>query len=542
MKARKEKVTLPGSERVALPSARIAGGFNPRQLIKVSVVLRPRYPSKKASAIKRIATQPPQERAYITREQLASRYGATPDDIALVEAFARENALDVVQESSAERTVILSGTVAQFSSAFGVNLMRYRHPSGTIFHVHSGPISLPAYLAPVVQAVLGLDNRPQARTHFRLATKRAGKGGVSFYPPQVAELYDFPKGLDGSGQSVGILEFGGGYSTKDLQAYFSGLGINPLPNVLSVSVDGGGNSPSGDPSGPDAEVALDIEIIGSIAPKADIYVYFAPNTDAGFIDAVTAAVHDTQHHPSVISISWGGPESSWAAQSVQALEQVFQDALLVGLTVTTASGDNGSSDGLTDGLAHVDFPASSEFVLGCGGTQITTSKAKDAITAEVVWNDQSTGGGASGGGVSDLFPLPTWQGQSKVPPSANPGGHVGRGVPDVSADADPNTGYMIQTDGKKLPIGGTSAVAPLWAALVALVNQSASRSRRKPVGFINPTVYINSPTSGDFHDVTVGNNGWYSAGAGWDACTGFGSPDGTKLLQQLIALSPGRSW
>jgi kumamolisin len=538
MKAKKEKVALPGSGRLALPSERMAGRFDPRQLIRVSVVLRPRSPPKKEAAIKRIARQAPQDRTYITREQLAARYGATPEDVALVEAFARENALDIVQEDRAKRTVVLSGTVSQFCSAFGVSLMRYRHPSGSMFHVHSGPISVPAYLAPVVQAVLGLDNRPQARTHFRLATKRAGRGGVSFYPPQIAELYGFPKGVDGSGQSVGILEFGGGYSAKDLQAYFSGLGIDPTPNVLSVSVDNAGNSPTGDPSGPDAEVALDIEIVGSIAPKADIYVYFAPNTDAGFIDAVTAAVHDTQHHPSVISISWGGPESSWAAQSVQALEQAFQDAMLVGVTVTAASGDNGSSDGLSDGLAHVDFPASSESVLGCGGTRITTSPAKDAITTEVVWNDMPSGG-ASGGGISDLFSLPAWQAQAKVPPSANPGGRIGRGVPDVSGDADPNTGYMIQTDGKKVPIGGTSAVAPLWAALVALVNQSAAGSGRKPVGFINQTAYA---TSGDFRDVTLGDNGSYSAGTGWDACTGLGSPEGTKLLEQLIALPPGRSW
>ncbi len=328
------------------------------------------------------------------------------------------------------------------------------------------------------------------------------------------------------------MELGGGFTTKDLQSYFSGLGI-PVPGVLAVSVDGGSNSPTGDPNGPDAEVMSDIEIVGSIAPKASIYVYFAPNTDAGFADAVSAAVHDSQHKPSVISISWGDAESNWTSQGMQALEQAFQDASLVGVTVLAASGDEGSSDGLTDGLAHVDFPASSPFALGCGGTKLTASSGDQAISSEVVWNDEP-GGGATGGGVSDVYPLPSWQGKAGVPPSANPGGHVGRGVPDVCGDADPNTGYLIRADGSNFPVGGTSADAPLWSALVALINQSAAGSSKKPVGYLNPVLYGAVPaSSGSFRDITSGNNGVYDAGKGWDPCTGLGSPDGAKLLQAL---------
>jgi kumamolisin len=380
--------------------------------------------------------------------------------------------------------------------------------------------------------VLGLDNRPQAKSHFRILRETAAAGSKSYTPPQVAELYDFPSGLDGSGQSIAIIELGGGFTTSDLQAYFLKLGI-PVPDVLSISVDGTGNSPTGDPNGPDTEVMLDIEVIGSIAPKAQIYVYFAPNTDAGFVDAVSTAVHDSVHRPSILSISWGDAESNWTQQGIQALDQVFQDAAVLGVTVAAASGDGGSSDGVADNLAHVDFPASSQYVLGCGGTEMLVESGATTIKSEVVWNDQPTGG-ASGGGVSNVFPLPSWQSGVHVPPSANPGGRVGRGVPDVSGDAAPSTGYVVRADGKQMPVGGTSAVAPLWSALLGLINQQESASGGKPVGFLNPMLYSMAlGSAGALRDIVSGNNGSYGAGPGWDACTGLGSPDGTKLLAQL---------
>jgi kumamolisin len=351
--------------------------------------------------------------------------------------------------------------------------------------------------------------------------------GVSYTPPQVAGLYDFPSGLDGSGQSVGIIELGGGYSPSDIQTYCSNLGIAP-PTITSVPVDGASNSPTGDPNGPDGEVLLDIEVVGTIAPKAQVFVYFAPNTDAGFVDAVNAAVHGPQEKPSVLSISWGSAESEWTSQGMQALDQAFQDASALGVTVCAASGDGGSSDGVSDGLAHVDFPASSEYVVGCGGTQLDASGG--VVTSQVTWDDLPSGG-ATGGGVSDVFPLPSWQTGAGVPPSANPGGRIGRGVPDVSGDADPQTGYDIEVDGESAVVGGTSAVAPLLTGLLALINQAMG----KPAGYINPLVYGKGASSA-FRDVVSGNNGAYDAGPGWDACTGWGSPDGARLLG---VLSPG---
>jgi kumamolisin len=294
--------------------------------------------------------------------------------------------------------------------------------------------------------------------------------------------------------------------------------------VTAVSVDGASNQPVGDPNSADGEVLLDIEVVGAIATQAKIAVYFAPNTDQGFLDAITTAVHDNLRKPSVVSISWGGAESTWTAQSFTAYDQAFQDAGLLGVTVCCASGDDGSTDNVTDGAAHVDFPASSPNVLACGGTRLESSGGK--ITSEVVWNE-GTGNGASGGGVSDQFPLPAYQAGAKVPVSVNPSHFQGRGVPDVAGDADPATGYQIHVDGQDAVFGGTSAVAPLWAALIALINQQLG----KPVGFLNTALYAKG-TSG-LTDITSGTNGAYQAGPGWDACTGWGSPSGQALLAAL---------
>ena len=261
-------------------------------------------------------------------------------------------------------------------------------------------------------------------------------------------------------------------------------------------------------------------------PKASIAVYFAPNTNQGFLDAVTSAVHDSVNKPSVISISWGSAESNWTAQAMTQFDQAFQAAAAMGVTVCCAAGDNGSSDGVADGKAHVDFPASSPFALGCGGTKLTASG--QTISAEVVWNANPTSS-ATGGGVSGFFPLPAYQNNAHVPPVSGSAGQTGRGVPDVGGDADPASGYQVRVDGQNLVFGGTSAVAPLWAGLIALMNQKLGR----PVGFLNPLLYGSLAGRGLFNDIVSGNNGSYSAGPGWDACTGWGSPIGSKLLLAL---------
>jgi kumamolisin len=507
-----ERIVVPGSER-DLPSRTIDRGVpSPDDRVELTVLVRRR------------ADVPPARPARpLSREEFARTYGADEDDLAAVARFAADHRLEVVSSDPARRTVALAGTVADVNAAFGTTLRSYEC-DGKRFRGRIGPLTVPRQLGSIVEGVFGLDDRPQARTQFQVRHPRAVQ--VSYTPPQIASLYGFPSGVDGRGQTIALIELGGGYAQADLDAYFASLGIT-TPSVTSVAVDGAANQPTGDPSGPDGEVLLDIEVAGAIAAGASIVVYFAPNSDRGFLDAVTTAVHDTMHAPTVVSISWGGPESTWTQQARSALDQAFADAAQLGVTVCVAAGDSGSSDGVGDGKAHVDFPASSPHALACGGTTLrtTTASGQAGIASETVWNE--SGDGATGGGISDAFALPTWQSAAGVPPSANDG-HVGRGVPDVAGDADPATGYQVRIDGTTTVIGGTSAVAPLWAALVALLNQH----RGTALGFVNPLLYAHPDA---FRDVTSGTNGAYAARSGWDACTGLGSPNGAKLLAALAS-------
>jgi kumamolisin len=481
--------------------------------ITVSVIVAPKTPF----TMKRGRTQ---ER--LSRAAYASRHGANPASVRLVRAFAKEFGLTAQPAAQPGRcTVHLTGSAAAMQKAFGVTLTTQTAAAGT-FRIREGAIHLPEELQGHILAVLGLDNRPQATPHFRIVKPHADN--ISYTPLQVAALYGFPSGATASGQTIGIIELGGGYRAADLTAYFQTLGL-PAPTVTAVSVDGGKNTP-GTTSGADPEVMLDIEVSASIATGAKVAVYFTPNTDQGFIDAVTTAVHDTTNKPSVISISWGGPESTWTAQATAALDAACQAAAAVGVTITVAAGDNGSTDGLTGN--NVDFPASSPHVLACGGTKLTGSGA--TISSEVVWNELASDEGATGGGVSTVFPLPTWQQNSNVPAPTTSGG--GRGVPDVAGDADPSSGYVIRVDGETTVVGGTSAVAPLWAGLITLANAQNSAS----AGFINPALYAASAKKA-FHDITQGNNGAFSAAPGWDACTGQGSPIGSAVIQVLATAS-----
>lgn len=527
-------VPISGSERHARRGSREAGAADPTERIRVSILLRPRKPITDLASAKYLGANL-HERNYLSREQLAAQYGADPDDVAKVEAFARDHNLTVVDASLPRRTVVLSGTIAELSAAFGVQLVNYEHPEGN-FRGRTGPVQVPQELTGIIQAVFGFDNRRMAKprlTCFRPIDQAARATGVSGYtPPQIASLYNFPSSANGTGECIGIFEFGGGYTSSDLNTYFQQIGVTP-PTIASVSVDGTSNQPTPGANSPDVEVDLDIEMSGGAAPGASIVVYFAPFTEQGWVDAITTAVNDTVHKPSVISISWGFAEGNdiWTSQAIQAVDEALQSAAAVGITVCVASGDDGSRDEITDGRAHVDFPASSEYVLACGGTTLQSSD--NTINSEVVWND-GTSGGASGGGVSDDIALPSWQASANVPPSVNPGAHVGRGVPDVAGNADPNTGYEVISDGQQGIVGGTSAVAPLWAGLIARINQQLG----KPVGFLNSILYSLPNPSQTLNDITSGNNSiggvkGYTAGPGWDACTGWGSPNGTALLTAL---------
>ncbi len=527
-----KRVAIQGSERKALASARRLGAADPLERILVTVFLRRsvRAPDV-AEFVQAQSGRVPSERQYLTHQEFLQTAGADPADVDLVKQFAQDCGLDVVETHPEQRRIVLGGTTQQMNAAFNVNLATFEHATGR-YRGREGEIQVPEKLATIIDGIFGLDNRPQAVPHFRILnqptdTVRARAVSQSYSPIDVARLYGFPTDVNGAGQCIAIIELGGGYHASELQTYFSELGI-AKPKVTSVSVDGAHNSPTGDTNGPDAEVDLDIEVAGAVAPGAHIVVYFGPNTDAGFLDAITTAIHDKKNNPGVISISWGAAENAWTKQAMRAMDSAFQDAATLGITVCCASGDDGSSDRVNDGRAHVDFPASSPHALACGGTRLEGSGTK--IAREVVWNEGANNG-ATGGGISDTFKKPSWQSTAAVPPSANPGKHVGRGVPDVSGDADPATGYQVLVDGENFVIGGTSAVAPLWAALIALVNQKLGAR----VGNINPLLYGLNAASGAFHDIRSGNNGAYEAREGWDACTGLGSPNARRLISALTA-------
>jgi kumamolisin len=512
----KARVVVADSKVPPLPANSLLRPATPEQEVTITVFLKRQLPLPTVFLMGE----------SMDRAQYSERHAASSAAMQAVERFAQTYGFTVDQSASSRirRTVMLHGTTLDVENAFGVKPMYCEYENGG-FYTYEGEITLPPDLAPHTIAVLGLDTRPIARPHFRVLDPALKAQAKSFTPPQVAQAYNFPTGVDGTGQTIGIIELGGGFQTSDISTYFNQLGL-PVPQVTAVMVDGGKNQP-GDPNGADAEVMLDIEVSGSVAPGSKIAVYFAPNTDQGFLDALTTAIHDTTNNPSVISISWGAPESSWTGQALTAFDSACQSAAALGVSIACSAGDGGSSDGVTDGANHVDFPSSGPHVLACGGTKLSLGP-KEKIISEVVWNDGASGG-ATGGGVSNVFPKPSWQKNAKVPPPKVKGG--GRGVPDVAGDASPMSGYQVLVDGKQEVVGGTSAVAPLWAGLIALINQKIG----KPVGFVNPKLYAPPATGGgpEFFDITKGNNGAFKAGKGWDACTGLGSPNGAGLIVPL---------
>jgi kumamolisin len=528
-------VPLPGSKRTLMPNSRPAGPIDPSEIDSITVRVRsagdPKALAKKAYDL---ASTPLAERKYLTHEQLEKQYGASQEDLDKIEHFAQEHGLMVVHRSAAERSVVLKGKLGDLLAAFHANVQMYHHAMGT-YRGRTGEITLPEELSKIVTGVFGFDTRPKHRApHRQKSAALSGPGGQNgVAATDFAKRYNFPSDQDGAGQTIAIIELGGGYRNSDLNMFFKEIGVK-TPKISSVSVDHAGNDPTTADSA-DGEVMLDLEVAGAVAPKATFVVYFAPNGgDKGFLDAIGAAVHDSQRKPSVISISWAGSEVSTDQQGIDAYHELFVAAGALGITVCVASGDHGTANQDAvhwDGKIHVSHPACDDLVLGCGGTQIDSGK-------DVVWNDGTPfdvnvlggGGWASGGGISETVAVPPYQANAKLPVSID-NGKPGRGVPDIAMSA---TNYFTRVDTSEGASGGTSAVAPLMAALVARLNQA----KKKHVGFLNPFLYSNA-AKGVVHDVTSGTNAikntvkGYQAGPGWNACTGLGTPDGTAILKNL---------
>lgn len=544
-------VPLEGSARGPIPGSSLAGPISESDNIKLTVYLWPKPLVRNLPAAEDMGEVPPQFRRYATASEIDALFGADPADLDRVAAYAVSKGLEVTEKDPSTRSIRLLGPVAAAVAAFPTQVAYYQHAT-TRYRGRSGPVYIPAEFEGVIENIFGFDNRllgAHQRQHGPVVSRSMVRPNA-YLPPQVAQLYDFPPQQDGSGQCIGILVFNGqlantgitapgGYNLTALQNYFQNVLKIRMPQITDVVVHGPGNSPDpSDQNDVSDEVMLDIQTAGSCAPGARLVMYFTEFTEQGWVDAIVKAVHDNQNNPSVLSISYGNPEDVgdrglWTNSAINAVNRAFQVAAYKGITVCCSAGDQGSTDldpNLSDGASHVDFPASSPYVLGCGGTRLESKNG--SITAETVWNNDPSS--ATGGGVSALFPLPKYQRYVSVPRSTNPGHRIGRGVPDVSGLADPETGVMIMNvDGtpEKYPVGGTSLTTPLWAALIARINQALG----VPVGFLNPILYKYC-ASGVLRDITVGDNGTYAAAAGYDAVTGLGSIEGSRLLAALQAL------
>jgi kumamolisin len=538
---------LQGSSRTTTESV---GAVDAHEQLTVTVYVQRDPQGTPAPAAHELGRLAPRARTYLRPEEAVAAFGAAQSDLEAVAAFAQAHGLRVVEESIAKRLVRVSGAAAQMNEAFGVTLGRYEHPRGGAYRSYEGEVQLPAELAGVVEGVLGLDNRRMVRTRPHVSKRTAeGEAGSSepptnaYTPPMLAKLFDFPTGA-GAGQCVAVLAFNGegtkgGYEASALEGYFTGTLKQAAPKLTDVVVQGPGNDPGDGSEQSDAtgEVLLDLCTVGGVVPGADVAVYFTEFTEEGWVNAIKAAVADTTNKPKVISCSYGNPEDepkgAWTEQAIKLVNGAFEQATTQGITICCASGDEGSADEPGTTIAHVDFPASSPWVLGCGGIRLEADPGAGTISSAVVWNDLAKNEGATGGGVSRLFGVPEWQAAADVPPNADGSGKTGRGVPDVASLADPETPmWVLSPNGQLGGVGGTSASAPMWSALITLLNQLTGT----PLGFCNPQLYAHLKDS--FTDITEGDNGSYKAGPGWDACTGWGRPNGTQLLQALGAPAP----
>jgi kumamolisin len=540
------RTELPEQTHVALPGEKQTGSIDPNAELQVTLLLRRRRELPELHGKDGDKPGLPRERKHLTSAELAAAHGATREDIAVVERFAKEHGLELCEVVHQQRGVMLYGKAAAMERAFGVGLVNVEHRRGK-YRATVGTASVPQELKGIVRAVLGLNTRPCAR---RRTVHHENTIAPFWSVREMADAYGFPAGIDATGQSIALVELGGGYDEADLQQFFSSMQM-AMPAIRWVSVEGVQNAPATAEqiklfldvvegkrkisevpedvlcaAQSTVEVTMDVELAAALAPGAEIVVYMAPNTEQGIYDAISMAIHEAKI-PSAISISWGEPETGVGAAYLSSVDEVLREAAALGVTVCASSGDDGAMNGSTDGTPTVNFPASSPHVLSCGGSSV--QEADGNALREAAWNCTLHGlHGATGGGVSRHFETPQWQQEHGVPLA--PTGSNGRGVPDVAGPADPHRGCAIIVGGESCSSAGTSAVAPLWAALVACMNGLLGAR----CGYITPTLYgLAKSGVNPFRDITQGDNGFYKAGQGWNACTGLGSPKVGVLIEGL---------
>ncbi len=561
----------------AVPAgAHVASALASSTPMHLTITLQPRDPAALEAFATEVSTPgSPLYRDYITPAEFAQRFGATPDAVQSVETSLEAHGLMPGQPSANGLSIPVSATAGAVAQAFSVSFAHVTLQNGSNAIVNQQAPALDTSVAPDVQSVLGLNTLSQAkpllvrphaadapapaRAHVATggpqpcsAASSAASGQGGFTADQIASAYGLP-GLytaggpgggpdEGSGQTVAVLELEP-YDPSDIAAYEQCYGTNAL--IANVPVDGGAGSGAGS-----GEAALDIENVIGLAPKANVAVYEGPNSGSGPYDTFSAII--SQHAAQVVTASWGQCEPLNGFSQASAENTLFQEAAAEGISIFSASGDDGAQDCFPESpTPQVDDPASQPFVTGVGGTHFASLGPRPA---ESVWNDGTTVG-AGGGGVSSFWKMPSYQaaapsflhviGPSSSGATCGASSGVCREVPDVSADADPATGYVIYWNGSGgasgpsgwQVVGGTSGAAPAWAALIALANASSTCSGAA-IGFANPALYSAAAGNygGDFNDVTSGDNdmlgingGHFAAGPGYDMATGLGTPNGAAL-------------
>ena len=544
--AKVQRRTIPGHKPRRVPRfyKRVAVKLADRA--EVTVVVRSKGSDEEWRRLLAASiSTPPQQRQYLSRAQFGKVWGSSPKDLAAVSAYGKTYGLKTVSSDAWRRCVVLRGTLTQLQNAFGVEFYGVRLPEGTFRSYRKSP-QISAELYPIVEAVLGLDDMPSTKAH---AAGRSTDAVRELKLPELRKAYGFPEQFRGAGQCVAVVEYGGGIRRRDYNEYFRQIGVPP-PTLRIKTISGARNQPASpaqierlakqvlnesdgmtysDTTIGTWETAIDLQVVGTLAPEATLLMVLGVYDDQSQYHAWTTMLADRR--PSVISCSFGEAEAAQTPKLMQVLNRWFQAAALLGVTVCCSAGDNGDGtlgESPGDLTFAVNFPGSSPYVLTCGGTTLGV-----AANMETAWRQSFENGMllAGGGGFSDVFPPPSWQisagidAAAWIPPGATSGSL--RALPDVSARANMDAAFCVIASGVRIPAGGTSAAAPIWAAVIAVLNQASNYA----AGLINPLLY--ESLSPSLRDITEGNIGYLQAEKGWDPATGWGSPDVTAMLEIL---------
>ncbi len=464
---------------------------------------------------------------YLTSEEFIEKFAPSQEDYDKVINYAKGQGFTVTGTHDNRLLLNTSAPAGTVEKAMDITLHQYEYKGGRKFYAATIEPAVPASIAAVISGVVGLNNAGQWRTHYHQlknnATSNASPSGPGggFSPHDIAVAYNLTGiSANGAGQSVATLQLGS-YLASDINTYTTTFGLPPA-KMHNVLILGGPTDPT-----PNGETTLDAQLVLAMAPGCDLYMYMAPNSNQGVVGAYNKMA--TDNIVKSISTSWGLGEDETDSQTLQTQNTIFMQMAAQGQTMYAAAGDNGAYDDQNSTLV-VDDPASQPYVVGVGGTTLTVDSTTGIYLSEAVWNDRE---GSGGGGVSKIWPIPSWQTAVATTYSK-----TNRNVPDISLNADPEKGYAICLNGSWTMFGGTSCAAPLWAGFTALINQELAANQKPPLGFANPKLYAlgTDPTASAqvYHDVTSGNNLFYPAGSKYDNATGWGTPNCQNLLQALI--------